>query len=202
MEVIAISGTARPATGKRAAKDLRNSGSIPCIMYGGKEPVSFSIDPNAARHLIYTPDFKQAELSVDGVVSRCIVKDIQFHPVSEKVLHIDFLELVAGQKVRYEVPVRFLGVGPGVRAGGKLLTKIRRVKVLSLPEAMINEVSVDTSTMDLAQSIRVKDIPVTAGVEILNAPTIPIATIDVPRSLRNAAAADAKAATKGAKKKK
>lgn len=201
MEVIAISGTARPETGKRAAKDLRNEGGIPCIMYGGKEPVSFATKHNDVRHLIYTPDFKQASVTIDGSAYSCIVKDIQFHPVSEKILHIDFLELVAGQKIRYEVPVRFLGVGPGVRAGGKLLTKIRRVKLLSFPENMINEVSVDTSGMDLAQSIRIKDIQVGAGVEILNAPSIPIATIDVPRSLRNAAAADAKAA-KGAKKKK
>lgn len=192
METIAITGQPRAGLGKKPSKDLRNDGRIPCVLYGGQDVVHFSVTLNDVKNLIYTPDFRVANLTVDGINFRCIVKDYQLHPLTSNLTHIDFLSLVDGQKVKLEVPVRTKGVSPGVKLGGKLQQKLRRVKVKTLPEEMVTELFIDISPLDLGQSLRVRDIQVPAGIELLNAPSIPVVTIEIPRALRSAAAAEAK----------
>lgn len=192
METIAINGQSRSGLGKKPSKDLRNDGRIPCVLYGGQDVVHFSVTLNDVKNLIYTPDFRVANLTVDGATYRCIVKDYQLHPLTSNLTHIDFLSLVDGQKVKLEVPVRTKGVSPGVKLGGKLQQKLRRVKVKTLPEEMVTELFVDISPLDLGQSLRVRDIQVPAGIELLNSPSIPVVTIEIPRALRSAAAAEAK----------
>lgn len=192
METIAITGQSRAGLGKKPSKDLRNDGRIPCVLYGGQDVVHFSVTLNDVKNLIYTPDFRVANLTVDGTTYRCIVKDYQLHPLTSALTHIDFLSLVDGQKVKLEVPVRTKGVSPGVKLGGKLQQKLRRVKVKTLPEEMVTELFIDISPLDLGQSLRVRDIQVPAGIELLNAPSIPVVTIEIPRALRSAAAAEAK----------
>ncbi len=192
METIAITGQSRAGLGKKPSKDLRNDGRIPCVLYGGQDVVHFSVTLNDVKNLIYTPDFRVANLTVDGINFRCIVKDYQLHPLTSNLTHIDFLSLVDGQKVKLEVPVRTKGVSPGVKLGGKLQQKLRRVKVKTLPEEMVTELFIDISPLDLGQSLRVRDIEVPAGIELLNAPSIPVVTIEIPRALRSAAAAEAK----------
>jgi large subunit ribosomal protein L25 len=192
METIAINGQSRSGLGKKPSKDLRNDGRIPCVLYGGQDVVHFSVTLNDVKNLIYTPDFRVANLTVDGATYRCIVKDYQMHPLTSNLTHIDFLSLVDGQKVKLEVPVRTKGVSPGVKLGGKLQQKLRRVKVKTLPEEMVTELFIDISPLDLGQSLRVRDIQVPAGIELLNAPSIPVVTIEIPRALRSAAAAEAK----------
>ena len=192
METIAITGQSRAGLGKKPSKDLRNDGRIPCVLYGGQDVVHFSVTLNDVKNLIYTPDFRVANLNVDGKTYRCIVKDYQLHPLTSQLTHIDFLSLVDGQKVKLEVPVRTKGVSPGVKLGGKLQQKLRRVKVKTLPEEMVTELFIDISPLDLGQSLRVRDIQVPAGIELLNAPSIPVVTIEIPRALRSAAAAEAK----------
>lgn len=192
METIAITGQSRTGLGKKPSKDLRNDGRIPCVLYGGQDVVHFSVTLNDVKNLIYTPDFRVANLTVDGTTYRCIVKDYQLHPLTSNLTHIDFLSLVDGQKVKLEVPVRTKGVSPGVKLGGKLQQKLRRVKVKTLPEEMVTELFVDISPLDLGQSLRVRDIQVPAGIELLNSPSIPVVTIEIPRALRSAAAAEAK----------
>lgn len=192
METIAITGQSRAGLGKKPSKDLRNDGRIPCVLYGGQDVVHFSVTLNDVKTLIYTPDFRVANLTVDGTTYRCIVKDYQLHPLTSALTHIDFLSLVDGQKVKLEVPVRTKGVSPGVKLGGKLQQKLRRVKVKTLPEEMVTELFIDISPLDLGQSLRVRDIQVPAGIELLNAPSIPVVTIEIPRALRSAAAAEAK----------
>lgn len=192
METIAINGQSRSGLGKKPSKDLRNDGRIPCVLYGGQDVVHFSVTLNDVKNLIYTPDFRVANLTVDGATYRCIVKDYQLHPLTSNLTHIDFLSLVDGQKVKLEVPVRTKGVSPGVKLGGKLQQKLRRVKVKTLPEEMVTELFIDISPLDLGQSLRVRDIQVPAGIELLNAPSIPVVTIEIPRALRSAAAAEAK----------
>lgn len=192
METIAITGQSRTGLGKKPSKDLRNDGRIPCVLYGGQDVVHFSVTLNDVKNLIYTPDFRVANLTVDGATYRCIVKDYQLHPLTSNLTHIDFLSLVDGQKVKLEVPVRTKGVSPGVKLGGKLQQKLRRVKVKTLPEEMVTELFVDISPLDLGQSLRVRDIQVPAGIELLNSPSIPVVTIEIPRALRSAAAAEAK----------
>ncbi len=197
MQVVAIKGTPREKTGTKAAKDYRRTGAIPAVIYGAEgEPVHFTTNWNDVKSLIYTPDFKLAEIEVDGKTYKCFLKEVQFHPVKETIQHIDFQLLVPGRKIKVEVPVRFTGTAPGVRAGGKLIQKVRRVKIRTTPEHLVSEVTVDISDLNLGQSVRVRDIDGLEGVEILNAPGIPLATIEIPRALRSAASKAEEAAKK------
>lgn len=202
MEIVAVKGQVRDELGKKATKAVRNSALVPCVIYGGKEPVHFATDGREVKDLVYTNGFKLAQIEVGGVVYDCIVKDTQFHPVSEKLLHVDFLQLVKGAKLKVEVPVKFRGVSPGVKAGGKLLQNLRRVKIKTTIENLVDVLVLDISKLELGQSIRVRDIDPENGVEIMNAPSIPVATIEIPRALRSAAAAEKAAADKAGKKKK
>jgi len=186
MEIIAIKGHSKENSGKQAAKRIRHAGMVPAVMYksGGGDAVSFSIAPEEFRHLIYTSKFKLAEIELGGKKHQCIVKDIQFHPVNEAVLHIDFLELVPGVAFKASVPLRFAGQAPGVKAGGKFITTMRKINILTTPEHVVDEVVADISTMDLGDTIRIRDIQLQKGVSITNNGAIPIANIEIPRALR------------------
>jgi large subunit ribosomal protein L25 len=192
MTTVSVTGEVRKELGKKASKDIRNTGTIPCVLYGGTEPVHFTTNSKMVKDLVYTPDFKIAEIKIDGKVSKAILKDVQYHPVSDAILHIDFLRLVEGTSVKVDLPVRFRGSSPGVKLGGKLIQNLRKVKVKTLPEHLVDQVLVDISSMELGQSIRVRDIDQNTGIEILNSPGIPIATIEIPRAMRSAATAAAK----------
>lgn len=200
MQVVNIKGEIRTALGKKGAKATRNQGLIPCVLYGGDEVVHFATTLNEVRQLIYTPDFKVAEVEVDGKPFRCIVKDKQFHPVNEQIIHLDFLRLAEGHLVKVEVPIRFKGTSPGVKSGGKLIQNVRKVKIKALPENIIDEVTVDISNLELGQSFRIRDIKLGEGIEVLNAPGVPVATVEIPRALRSAQQAAAAAATPAKKK--
>ncbi|MFK7982590.1 MAG: 50S ribosomal protein L25 [Saprospiraceae bacterium] len=184
MQTIKVAGNARPAVGKKATKAVRNEGGIPCVIYGDAENIHFSTTHKDVKGLIYTPDFKVAEVSVDGVTHKCILKAAQFHPVKESILHLDFLKLEDGKPVVLEVPVRFKGASPGVKLGGALQQSLRRVKIRTTPENMVDELYGDISSLELGEAIRVRDIELPEGVEVTNAPAIPVATVIVPRALR------------------
>ncbi len=200
MEVVKVSGEVRDNLGKKASKDARRNGQVPAVVYGVGGPVHFSIHPLAVRDLVYTPNFKLAELSVGGETYRTIIKDYQFHPVTDELRHIDFLALEDGRTIKVEVPVTFTGTSPGVRGGGKLQVTVRRIKIKTTPEHLVDHVELDISQLELGQSIRVRDIDPIDGVEIMNPGGQPVAIIEVPRALRSAATAEKKAAEKEAKK--
>ena len=189
METVTLTGTKRTDTGKKATKAARKEGMVPCVMYGGNEVVHFTASPKSFKKLIYTPDFKIAEVNVDGQSHRCIIKDMQFHPVTDALLHIDLLQLVDGKKVNVEIPVGFKGVAPGVKTGGKLIPKLRQVKVKTTPDKIVDKLFVDISELQLGFSVRVRDIEIGEGMEIMNPPAIPVASVEVPRALRSAEAA-------------
>ncbi len=188
MVSINVEGTLRSGTGTSAAKAARDAGTIPCVLYGSGENVHFTVTPDSVRDIVYTGEFKLATLSVSGKSYRCILKDIQFHPVTDAVRHIDFLHLVDGNTIKVNVPIRFEGTAPGVRAGGKLVQKLRSVKIKTTPEQMVDEMKVDISKLKLGQSLRIRDIATIPGVEIINAQALPICTIPVPRGLKAGAA--------------
>jgi large subunit ribosomal protein L25 len=192
MEYIQMTADSRKGLGKRASKDLRNDGRIPCVLYGGQDVVHFSTTLNEVKHLIYTPEFRLAKLTIDGTTHTAIVKTYQLHPLTNDLVHIDFLSLTEGQKVKVEVPVRFKGTSPGVKVGGKLIQQLRRVKIKTNPEDLVTELYLDISSMQLGQSLRVRDLQIPANIEVLNGPSIPVAMIEIPRALRSAAAAEAK----------
>lgn len=200
MQTVAIEGTIRKNVGTKYAKAVRREGQVPCVMYGGENVVHFHAHKNAFSKLIYTPDFKVADLSLEGNAHQAIIKDIQFHPVTNNIVHIDFIELVAGKKIVAEVPVTITGNAPGVKTGGKLQTNIRKVKIEATPEAMVDRVTVDVSSLELGQAVRVRDIIPVEGVTILNPPAIPVAVVEIPRALRSAMNEAKKAEMKAGKK--
>ena len=196
MEVVKINGEPRQDTGGKASKALRRNGLVPAVIYGSDEPVHFSTTQLGLRDLIYTADFKVAEVTVDGKQIRAILKEVQFHPITDLVSHADFLRLEEGRTVKVEVPIRFTGTSPGVRAGGKLQQNIRRVRIKATPENLVNELTVDISKLEMGQSVRIKDIKPIEGVEIATPASTPVAGIELPRALRSAATAEAKVAKK------
>ena len=196
--MVKINGEPRQKLGGKASKTLRREGRVPAVIYGTGDPVHFSTTQLALRDLIYTPDFKVAEVNVDGEAVQAIVKDVQFHPITDLVTHVDFLRLEEGRTVRIEVPIRFKGTSPGVRAGGKLQQNIRRARVKTTPENLIDELVVDISSLEMGQSARIRDIDPIEGVEIVTPGSTPVAGIQIPRAMRSAATAEAKEAKKGA----
>lgn len=186
MEIVAIQGHRKEASGKVATTKIRRNGHIPAVIYksGGGEAIQFTINAPDIRHLVYTSKFKLAEISLNGETHKAIVKDIQFHPVTEQVLHIDFLALVPGVKFKATVPVRFVGQAKGVKEGGKFIPRMRSVNVMTTPEKVVDEVTADISAMELGSTLRVRDIKLDDGVDIINTGAVPIASIEIPRALR------------------
>lgn len=198
MEVMTLNGSLRTGLGKAATKAVRKSNLIPCVLYGGNELQHFTLAPLDLRELIYSPEFKVVEITLDGQVHKCILKSVQYHPVTESIMHIDFLRLIENHPIKIEVPISFEGVAQGLKAGGKLIKKMRKVKVKTIPENLIDKIVLDTTSMGLGQSQRIKDLMITDGIEILNNQNIPIATIDIPRALRGATAEETAAPAGGA----
>lgn len=193
MENMVIPAQSRTVKGTKGAADVRREGRIPAVIYGEGEPQTISVTLHDVRHAIYTPEFHVVDVDVDGSKVRCILKDVQYHPVTDDVIHIDFLQLVPGRKVKVEVPVRFAGQSAGLKAGGKLMQKVRKIKIKAAPEDLVNELVLDVTDLTLGQSVRVRDIKVGEGVEILNSPGIPVASVEVPRALKSLEAEAAKA---------
>ena len=195
MKSIAIQGTKRDDTGKKATKAVRRAGNIPCVIYGGKENIHFSTTKMSVRDLVYAADFKTVDVDVNGKTVKCVLKQTDFHPVTDEILHMDFIELVDTQPIKVELPIRFKGVAPGVKVGGKIIQKLRRAKVKTTPEHLVDELFVDISEMELGESVRVSQLEIGDGIEIMNAPGIPIASVEIPRALKSA---DAEAGEEGA----
>ncbi len=191
MQTITISGKARTALGKTASKADRVAGRIPCVLYAGNEVVHFTSTISDLRGILYTPKFFKAIVDIDGTKHEALLKDVQAHPVTEEIRHVDFHKLTPGQAVTVEIPVHITGTAVGVREGGKLLIKVRKLKVKATPEALKDYIDVDVSHLKLGQSIKVKDIP-EQGFEILNSPSIPVASVEIPRVLKSAATEAAK----------
>lgn len=191
MEIVAVKGQVRSDVGKKSSKAVRKEGLVPCVIYGPHDTMHFTIDPKAVKPLIYTPDFKLAEIELDGNTYKCIVKDIQFHPVTDEIVHLDFLSLSDGHKIKVEVPLKFEGVSPGMKLGGKLQQNLRRVKIKTTPEHLVDRLVLDISHLALGQAVRVRDIAEIDGVEIMSPPGTPVASIEIPRALRSATAAAA-----------
>ncbi|SNR68869.1 MULTISPECIES: 50S ribosomal protein L25/general stress protein Ctc [Hymenobacter] len=183
MKSLEIVGFKRANLGKKDAKALRLDSYVPCVLYGAGEQVHFSAPAILFRELLYTPEVHIVELNIEGDIRRAIVQDAQFHPVNEMLLHVDFLELQEGKEVKMDVPVRFVGVSPGVLAGGKLVSKLRKLKVKAAPDNLPDFVPVDISDLALGKSIKVNKVEA-QGYTILTNPLAPIATVTIPRGLR------------------
>jgi large subunit ribosomal protein L25 len=196
MKTITIEGQLRSEFGKQATRLLRSEEKVPCVIYGGAETVSFSAPATAFKNLVYTSEFQLAEIKVDGKTFRCIMKDLQFDTVTDELTHVDFLELVEDKKVVATLPLKLTGQSIGVKGGGKLVVKMKSLKVKALPKDLRENLEVDITNLDLNENIRVEDVKA-EGVEILNSPRIPVASVVMTRQLKQEEAA----AEKDAKKK-
>jgi len=184
MEVVSFSAKSRESIGTTGSRRTRKEGLIPAVLYGGEEVKHFTVEKKQVKALIYTPDFKMAEVEIDGTTHKCILKSIQMHPVSDSLLHLDFLQLIDGKPVKCQIPVKFNGTAPGVKEGGKFMQLVRRVNVKSNPENLVNELTVDISELELGGSVRIKDINESEGIEVLSSPNIPVASVIVPRAAK------------------
>ncbi len=198
MKTLTLEGTLRKELGKKNTGDLRRNGFVPCNLYGGKTNVNFYAPYNSFLKLVYNPDFFKVNVTIDGKTYETLIKEIQFNPVTDRISHIDFLELTPGKKVIAEVPLNLVGQSEGVKAGGKLIQKMRKLKIKATPENLKDAVEVSIETLGLGKSIYVRDIK-EEGLEIINSPEIPVASIEITRSLRSAEAEAKKA--EGTKKK-
>jgi len=163
MQVVNVSAQTREPNGKKGTKALRAKGHVPAVIYGGDNVTHISFPPKAVKDLVYTPDFKTADIDVDGKVEKCILKDISFHPVTDEIVHIDFLRLIDGVPIKVDLPVKFRGVSPGVKLGGKLIPQLRKIKVKTTPDKLTDHLVVDVSGLDLGESVRVREIDVVEG---------------------------------------
>src|ERR1700742_404576 len=199
MKTITIEGQLRTEMGKQATRQLRSEEKVPGVIYGGAKEVNFSAPATSFKTLVYTPDFQLAEVKVGGNSYRCILKDLQFDKVTDDLIHVDLLELVEDKKVIATIPIKFTGAAKGVKDGGKLITKMKALKVKTFPKFLKENIEVDLTELELNGNLRVEDVKA-ENYEILNSPRIPIASIVLSRQLKQeeaattAAAAGAKAA--------
>jgi large subunit ribosomal protein L25 len=168
---------------------------VPCILYSKEENITFNASPAELRSLLYTPDFKMAEIHLNGKVHNCILKEVQTHPLTENILHLDFLKLVKGTAVKVQIPLKLVGTAAGVKSGGK---RMRTVHIKAFSENIVSEVSLDVSNLELGQVMRIKDIKTPSGVEILNPGSTPVVGVEVPRALKSGTDTAAAAPAAGA----
>lgn len=158
MKSVSISGSLRENVGKKDAKAQRNQGMIPCVIYGGKEQKMFVVDERQFKNLIYTPEVRYAEVDIDGDVRKAIIQETQFHPITDKLLHVDFLEIVDGKPITIELPFKVTGTSPGVLKGGQLKKRVRKLKVRGLLENIPEEITADISSMEINDMTKISDI--------------------------------------------
>ena len=160
MKSITINGSKREIVGKSSTKALRNAGKVPCVVYGGDKPIHFSADELSFSKLVYTPDAHTAVIELeDGNKIDAIIQDIQFHPVNEKILHIDFFQVFDDKEVKMIIPVKFEGNSPGVRLQGGILSKNKRkLFVKAVPKNLPDFIKADVSTLNLNDKITIEDL--------------------------------------------
>ena len=193
MKTITIEGQLRTESGKKATRQLRSQQLVPGVIYGGNTEVNFSAPATAFKPIVYTAEFMLTEVTVEGKTYRCIMKDIQFSKVTDELIHVDFLELVDDKKVIANLPLKYVGVPVGVKAGGKLVTKMKSLKIKTLPKYLKEFIEVDLSNLELNENIRVENV-IADHMEVMNSPRIPIATVTMTRQLKQEEAAAPKAA--------
>jgi len=194
MKTITIEGQLRTELGKGATRQLRSQDNVPGVIYGGAKEINFSAPAMAFKPLVYTPDFQFAEIKLNGDTHRCILKDLQFDKVTDKLIHVDLLELVEDKKVIASIPLKFVGSPVGVKEGGKLHIKMKSLKVKTYPKYLREHINVNIDDLELNGNIRVEDVQV-ENYEIMNSPRIPIASVTLTRELKQEEAATTTATT-------
>ncbi|MCU0340976.1 MAG: 50S ribosomal protein L25/general stress protein Ctc [Spirosomaceae bacterium] len=185
MKTTEIVGFKRANLGKKEARELREQAMAPCVLYGGSEQVHFAVPMYLFRKLLFSPDVYKITLNIEGETHLAILQDVQYHPVSDIILHADFLQISDDKEIKVELPVRCIGTAVGVTKGGKLVQKMRKIKVQGFANSIPEFVSVPVADLDLGKSVKVGHLKV-EGFKILNNDSLPIASVEIPRALRSA----------------
>jgi len=200
MKSITIKGSERENVGKKATKAVRDAGMVPCVIYGGNQPVHFVADERAFKDLVYTPNAHTVVVELNGASTNVIMQDIQFHPVSDRILHIDFFQLSDDKEIVMEVPVKITGTSPGVLLGGVLRLNQRRLKVKALPKNLPDFIEASISELEMGNKLYVTKLP-TNNFKLMHPDNTVVCQVRISRAAMKAAQEAAKA-EKGAKKKK
>lgn len=199
MKQVSLSGSSRANVGKTDAKATRVEGFVPGVIYGGSEQKFVSLPYAGIENVIYSPDTYQVNLEVDGKTFPTVIREVQYHPVTDKILHVDFIELVDGKDIRVDIPIKLQGNSTGVRQGGKLSKSLRKLTVKASPKHIPDYITVNIESLDLGQTLKVKDVKV-PNVTILNSPNSAIAAVKTTRNVVETAPAPGAAPAAGAAK--
>lgn len=185
MKTIEIKGTERKEVGKKSTQELRKKGEVPCVLYGGKEVIHFSAGENEFRHLVYTPNAYIVNLNVGKKTTQAIMKEIDFHPVSDKILHIDFYEISEDKKISIAIPVKLSGTSKGVLEGGKMMLKQRKLNVRAFAKDLPDTLDIDVTNMTLGKTKKVGELSFD-NLELLDPKNNVVATVRLTRSAMSA----------------
>lgn len=181
MKTIAIEGTLRTELGSKTAKQIRREGNVPCVIYGGEENIHFHTPEVSFKELLYTPEAHLVEINLDGKTYRTVIRDVQYHPVSDAIEHVDFFQTSADKAVTIEVPINLVGNSRGVRNGGRLKVNLRKLKVTATEANLPGHIDIDITEVRIGQSVRVSDVN-TDGYEISHEPQRTILTVQTSRN--------------------
>ena len=191
MKTIAISGSPRENVGKRDAKELRYEGKVPAVLYGGKEQIHFAVVITDLKDAIYTPEANFVEIDVNGSKIKAIIKELQFHPLTDVLLHVDFLQLFDDKEILMEIPIKLTGTSPGVKMGGKLVQKLRKLRVRAFPKDMPQSVEVSIAKLEVGNLFRVRDLA-KGDYTVTNTGEDTIVSVGMSRALKQAEQASGK----------
>lgn len=187
MKTFQLTGTSRTELGKKAAKNIRKGNKVPAVLYGGEKETTFQVAAEDVRNLVYTPEIYVVELNIDGKTTNAVMKELQFHPVTDVLLHIDFLEVSENKPIVIEVPVVLEGHAEGVKAGGKLSQEMRKLKVRAPYDKIPEKLTVNIDSLGLGKTIQVGALSF-EGLELLNAKNAVVCAVKLTRAARGAAA--------------
>lgn len=198
MKSIDVKGTARTATGKKATREVRKSGLIPCNLYGEKRgenglpvAINFTVTAAEVRNLVYSPDIYSVNLTIDGQEHIAVMRELQFHPVTDQLLHIDFYEITPEKSIVMEVPIKLNGLAEGVKAGGKLAASVRKLKVRAPYTQIPEKLNIDVTSLGLGKTIKVGELNF-EGLELVTSPSVVVCQVKMTRSAMSAMASAGK----------
>ncbi|MBC7694479.1 MAG: 50S ribosomal protein L25/general stress protein Ctc [Burkholderiales bacterium] len=182
MKSVTLSGSLRTNVGKVNAKAVREKGNVPCVIYGGKEQIHFEADIRAFKPVIFTPNAHIVEIDLDGKVYKTVLQEAQYHKINDKLIHADFLEILDGKPVTANIPVIISGQSEGVKKGGKLVLKMRKLKVRGIADKLPDSIEIDITKLNIGDSIAVSDITV-EGATLLNAKNVSVVSVQTTRAV-------------------
>ncbi len=191
MKTLELKGQKRENIGRRGSKDLRIAEMIPCVIYGGAAPVHFSAELAELKNFIYSPEVYFASISVDGTTYKGVMKEVQFHPVTDDLHHVDFFEVQEDKKVKIALPIKIVGNSVGVRSGGRLAVNVRKLSVEALPKDLPDFIEIDISNMNIGDKMRISEMKLNGGT-FLDAANVVVAAVTVTRNTKSAEAEVAK----------